>query len=164
MADIQDWPKFTEFQETEPMETTSGGGGDGGMQGIKSKVCNITYNSNKFITFHIILTIPSHFQYSSLQPYRLLLPQDDFPSLQEAAGGTVRPSPGNILHRTVFMQSEQVTLYFNLSLPHLLHLYVSIFRDRYELSSNHWQQWKRWNTTPTMRRTTCHSTNYRRRS
>ena len=66
MADVQDWPKFTEFQETEPMETTSGGGGDGGIQGIKSKVCNITYNSNKFITFHIILTIPSHFQYSSL--------------------------------------------------------------------------------------------------
>ena len=90
MADIQDWPKFTEFQETEPMETTSGGGGDGGMQGIKSKVCNITYNSNKFITFHIILTIPSHFQYSSLQPYRHLLPRMTSPvykKLQEAQLG-----------------------------------------------------------------------------
>ena len=75
MADVQDWPKFPEFQETEPMETTSAcGGGDGGRQGIKSKVCNITYNSNKFITFHTMLTIPSHFQYSSLQPYRWLLP------------------------------------------------------------------------------------------
>ena len=239
------WPtfktgqKFTEFQETELMETTSGGGGDGGMQGIKSKVCNITYNSNKFNPFHINLTIPSHFQYSSLQPYRCLLPwmtspvykklqeaqlgqaqvtlcielfscnqnkslctstchfhtcctfmflflgtsmgyqaatggdgrggtqhqqRGGQPVTQQTTGGAVRQGPGNILQRTVFMQSEQVTLYFNLSLPHLLHLYVSIFRDRYRLSSSHRRWWKRWNTTPTMRRTTCHSTNHRRRS
>ena len=81
----------------EPMETTAAGacsGGDGGNQGIKSKFCNITYNflnnSNQFIMFHMILTIPSNFQYSSLQPYRPFLPWTTSPvynKLQEAQLG-----------------------------------------------------------------------------
>ena len=58
------------------MET---GGGDGAQQG--SKFCPITYDSNHFIMFHTILTIISHFQYSSLQQFQQLLPSQISPNL-----------------------------------------------------------------------------------